>query len=468
MNSRRKFLSTSGATAGGLLLSPILSQIRAQAAGAKLPPRFVFLVEGNGLEPPHVTPIGYKRPNVSVGKPKVPNMQGVTEMVDESLVGKELPESLHPIQAWQNRLTVVNGLSGRIAGGGHSNDFGALGAYNCSSGVGSSGTPVGETIDVALGKKLGGIFPHFGIGISDRAEHDVIYNCSAWGKGQPTPTICQPMTAYGALFGSVAAGNSKAEFNAKTNLLDFLRDDVKRLHAQVSGTERDKLQAHLKGYEDMRNRQSRLGEIEGTLRRIAPKVTDKFKSEVESDRLDAQFDLAAAALIGGLTHSITIASGVGNPYFSVTFTGLGIDIGKHSIGHGGSFKDMSPGQLKVKIHKFHFQLMADLMKKLEGVPEGDGTMLDNTVIVYLSDAAEAHHSRCGQWPFVLIPGKNTGLRGGRYLDFPHYMQDGHREIGNLYTTLLHTVGERREYFGVRDAMLKGAARGDGPLEALLS
>ena len=468
MNSRRKFLSTSGATAGGLLLSPILSQIKAQAAGTKLPPRFVFLVEGNGLEPPHVTPIGYKRPNVHVGKPKVPNMQGVTEMVDESLVGKELPESLHPIQAWQDRLTVVNGLSGRVAGGGHSNDFGALGAYNCGSGVGNSGMAAGETIDVALGKKLGGIFPHFGLGISDRAEHDVIYNCSAWGKGQPTPTICQPMTAYGALFGSVAGGNSKAEFNAKTNLLDFLRSDVKRLHGQVSGAERDKLQAHLKGYEDMSNRQSRLGEIEGTLRRIAPKVTDKFKSEVESDRLDAQFDLAAAALIGGLTHSITIASGVGNPYFSVKFTGLGIDIGKHSIGHGGSFKDMSPGQLKVKIHKFHFQLMADLMKKLEGVPEGDGTMLDNTVIVYLSDAAEAHHSRCGQWPFVLIPGKNTGLRGGRYLDFPHYMQDGHREIGNLYTTLLHAVGERREYFGVRDAMLKGAARGDGPLEALLS
>ena len=468
MNSRRKFLSTSGATAGGLLLAPILSQIKAQAAGTKLPPRFVFLVEGNGLEPPHVTPIGYKRPNVHVGKPKVPNMQGVTEMVDESLVGKELPESLHPIQAWQDRLTVVNGLSGRIAGGGHSNDFGALGAYNCGSGVGNSGRAAGETIDVALGKKLGGIFPHFGLGISDRAEHDVIYNCSAWGKGQPTPTICQPMTAYGALFGSVAGGNSKAEFNAKTNLLDFLRSDVKRLHGQVSGAERDKLQAHLKGYEDMSNRQSRLGEIEGTLRRVAPEVTDKFKSEVESDRLDAQFDLAAAAMIGGLTHSITIASGVGNPYFSVKFTGLGIDIGKHSIGHGGSFKDMSPGQLKVKIHKFHFQLMADLMKKLEGVPEGDGTMLDNTVIVYLSDAAEAHHSRCGQWPFVLIPGKNTGLRGGRYLDFPHYMQDGHREIGNLYTTLLHTVGERREYFGVRDAMLKGAARGDGPLEALLS
>ena len=389
-------------------------------------------------------------------------------MVDEPHAGKQLPESLQPIEAYRDRLTIVNGLSGRIAGGGHSSDFGALGAYNCGSGVGSSGMPAGETIDVALGKKLGGIFPHFGIGISDRKEHDVIYNSSAWGKGQPIPTICQPMTAYGALFGSVAGGNSGAEFNAKTNLLDFLREDVKRLQKQVAGSEHDKLAAHLKGYEDMRKRQSRLGEIEGTLRKNAPEVTDKFKSEVESDRLDAQFDIAAAALIGGLTNSLTIASGVGNPYFSVKFTGLGIDIGKHSIGHGGSFKDWDADELKVKIRKFHFQLIADLMKKLEAVPEGDGTMLDNTVIVYLSDAAEAHHSRCGQWPFVLIPGKNTGLKGGHYIDFPHYMQDGHREIGNLYTTLLHAAGDKREYFGVRDAMLKGAARGDGPLEALLA
>ncbi|MCH2279948.1 MAG: DUF1552 domain-containing protein, partial [Vicinamibacterales bacterium] len=261
---------------------------------------------------------------------------------------------------------------------------------------------------------------------------------------------------------------SKAEFNARTNLLDFLREDVKRLQGQVAGAEHDKLQAHLKGYEDMRNRQSRLGQIEGTLRRTAPKVTDKFKSEVESDRLDAQFDIAAAALIGGLTRSITIASGVGNPYFSIRFTGLGIDLDKHSIGHGGSFNGMNPSQLKVKIHKFHFQLIADLMKKLDAVPEGDGTMLDNTVIVYLSDAAEAHHSRCGQWPFVLIPGRNTGLKGGQYIDFPHYMQDGHREIGNLYTTLLHAAGDKREYFGVHDAMLKGEAHGDGPLEPLFA
>lgn len=130
---------------------------------------------------------------------------------------------------------------------------------------------------------------------------NVIYNCSAWGKSKPLPTICQPMSAYGNLCGSVAGGSSRAEFNAKTNLLDFLLDDVKRLHREVPAAEREKLEAHLAGYEEMRNRQSRLNEIENTLRQQAPVVNDKFQSEVETDRLDAHFDIAAAALVGGLT-----------------------------------------------------------------------------------------------------------------------------------------------------------------------
>ena len=454
--SRRQFLRSASTSTGSLLLAPILAQLKAQAAGAPIPPRFVFVVEGNGLPPHQITPLDIKR------KSKSP------EMTDVSLTDMKLPESLQPIATFQNRLTVINGLSGKIAGGGHSNDFGALGVYNCGSGVGSSGVPKGETIDVALGKKSGGIFPHVGLGMAGRPETDVIYNCSAWGNAQPMPTICQPMTAYGHLFGSVAGGSSKAEFNAKTNLLDFLLDDVKRLEKEIPASEKTKLQAHLSGYEDMRHRQSRLGEIEGTLQKHAPKPSDKYRSEVECDRLDAQFDIGAAALISGLTRSLTLASGVGNPYFGVKFTGLGIDFGKHGIGHGGSYNGMSSAEMMVKIRKFHFELIARLMQKLDAVPEGDGTMLDHTIVLYLSDAAEGHHSRCWEWPFVLLPGKNTGIKGGRYIEYPYYGNDGHREFGNLYTSLLHVAGDERAYFGVHDAMLKDNATADGPLQALLA
>ncbi|MEM7392158.1 MAG: DUF1552 domain-containing protein [Verrucomicrobiota bacterium] len=466
MKTRRNFLKETAFGSGALLLSPILQQLQAEAAGVKRAPRFVFVVEGNGLPPEQITPVGYTRKGIKLKG--VPNVSGVTTMVDDSLLERELPESLQPIKKYQDRLNVINGLSGRVAGGGHSNDFGAMGVYNCGSDVGSSGVPMGETIDVALGKQLGGIFTQVGLGMTGNMEQNVIYNCSAWDQNKPMPTVCQPMTAYGNLFGSVAGGNSRAEFNARTNLLDFLKDDVKRLQREVSGAEREKLDAHLAGYEAMRNRQSRLGGIEGTLRKKAPEVTDKFTSEVECDRLDAQFDIAAAALSGGLTNVVTVASGVGNPFFGVKFTGLGIDFGKHGIGHGGSYKGMTSQEMMVKIRTFHFQLIADFMDKLNEVPEGDGTLLDNTVILYFSDAAESHHSRCGQWPFVMLAGRHTGLKGGRYLDFPHYGVDGHREIGNLYTTLLHIAGEQRPYFGVHDVMLKGEASGDGPLSHLLA
>ena len=466
MTTRRQFLQGTSIGTGSLLLAPILGQLKAQATGAaKLPPRFVFMVEGNGLAPRQVTPLGFERGNVPS---KRASGRGVFQLVNESLVDRELPAALQPIKQYQDRLTVVNGLSGRIAGGGHSNNFGALGVYNCKGGVGNSGAPVDETIDVAIGKQLGGIFPHVGLGMVDRPNANVIYNCSAWGKGQPTPTICQPMTAYSSLFGSVAGGNSKAEFHARTNLLDFLAADVRRLQKEVPAAERDKLEAHLQGYEDMRNRQSRLNDIENTLRKQGPVVSNKYTSEVETDRLDAQFDIGTAALIGGLTRSLTLASGVGDPYFGVKFTGLGINFGKHGIGHGGSYNGMTAEEMTIKIRTFHFELIARMMKKLEAVPEGDGTMLDNTVIVYLSDSAESHHSRCGQWPFVLFPGKNTGLAQGRYIDYPYYGADGHREIGNLYTTLLQVAGQKRDYFGHHDLMLTGKATGDGPLAPMLA
>ncbi|MEM7263418.1 MAG: hypothetical protein AAF488_15620 [Planctomycetota bacterium] len=106
------------------------------------------------------------------------------------------------------------------------------------------------------------------------------------------------------------------------------------------------------------------------------------------------------------------------------------------------------------IRRFHFDLIARLATKLESIPEGDGTMLDNTVIVYMSDAAEGHHSRCWEWPFVLLGDAGGRIQAGRYVDYPGYAQLGHRTISNLYTTLLQLAGSREEHFGMLDPNLK--------------
>ena len=459
--SRRDILKGISLGAGSLVLSPMLSRLSAEAAGAaQKPKRFVFVLEGNGLPPDQIQPVGIER------RKNAQSRNDVDKLQDTSLKDHSLPPALEPLHEFKKRLTIIQGLSGRIAGGGHSNNFGALGAYNCKGGVGSSGQALGETVDGALAKTLGGIFPHLGLGISDRNEHSVIYNCSAWDAGKKLPTQCQPALAYSTLFGSVAQGDARREFTAKQNLLDSMIDDVRRLENRLAGPERAKLQSYTHAFEAMKNRQSRLNEINGTLREHAPVVSDKFTSGVEADRLDAQFDIAAAALIAGLTNVVTLASGVGNPYFSVRWDGLGISLDKHSIGHGKGFGGKSASELMVVIRRFHMELIARLATKLQAMPEGDGTMLDNTVIVYLSDAAEGHHSRCWEWPFVVLGDLGGSLRAGnRYLCYPKYGAPGHRTVANLYTTFLRAAGAPRESFGIADPELRHLDQ-TGPLVEL--
>ena len=453
---RRDALKTLGLSAGAMFLTPILSRIEAQAAGKPVTAkRFVFVVESNGLPQEQICPVGITRKNLG---------QAAREFQDVSLKDKVLPFAMEPVKDWQDKVTIVQGLSARVCPGGHSNNFSALGSFSM---VRESQTIVDATVDGALAKHLGGIFPHIGLGISKRPEMNVIYNISASGPSKGLPTIVNPMSAYSSLFGSVADGAARQEFAAKNTLLDFLKDDVKRAEAKIAGAEREQFHAYLETFETLRDRQSKLNDIKHTLREKGPVVSDKYKSAVETDRLDAQFDIGAAALICGLTNVLTLSSAAGSMDFDITFKGLGLNVDKHSIGHGGSYQGKTWDVLSSTIRRYHFDLIAGLMKKLEKVPEGDGTMLDNTVIVYLSDGAEGHHSRCWEWPMVVIGNMGGKLKTGRFVDYPNYGHKSHRTTANMYLTLLHLAGAKRDTFGMPDPGLKDIDQ-TGPLSELLA
>jgi hypothetical protein len=456
---RRDVLKGLTLGAGSVLLSPVLARLQATAAGKPVTAkRFVFVIESNGVPPQQLAPSGVKR------GPRAHGPGGPAEMVDVSLKDRDLPFSLEPVKAWKDRVTIVQGLSGKVCGGGHSNNFGALG---CFPTPGESARISGETIDGALAKHLGGIFPHIGLGISKRLDTQILYNVSAWDKNKGLPTICNPSQAYATLFGSAAEGEGQKEFAARNNLLDFLKDDLRRVEGKLAGEEKEQLGAYLETFETLRDRQSKLNDIKHTLREKGPVPTDKYKSAVETDRLDAMFDIGAAALVCGLTNVLTLSSAAGIRDFDITFKGLGLNIDKHTIGHGGSYNGKKWDELYNIIRHYHFTLIAGLLKKLEKVKEGDGTMLDNTVLVYLSDGAESHHSRCWEWPMVVIGNLGGKLKAGRYVDYPGYGQKGHRTTANLYLTLLHLAGSKRESFGVMDPNLKGIDQ-SGPLAELLA
>lgn len=458
--NRRNLLKGLSIGSGSFILNPILSRLEAFASGQQISSkRFVFVVESNGVHPGQMAPEGITR----VARNERP-LNGPAEFIDVSLHDRKLPISLEPVSPWKDKITIVNGLSGRICGGGHSNDHGALGAV---PGGRIGPTDIHETIDGALSKSLPSIFPHVGLGISKNLANNVVYSISALDKGKLLPIICNPQQALDTLFGSAAdSGAAKQEFIAKNNILDFLRNDIKRIEKDLVGQEKEQFSAYLETFESLRNRQSRLNDIKLTLREKGPVVNDKYKSKVETDRLDAQFDIAAASLICGLTNVVTISSAAGEQDFDINFSGLGFKMGKHHIGHGGGENGKTSSEVYDIIRRFHFDLIAGLCKKLESIKEGDGTMLDNTVIVYLSDAAEAHHSRCWEWPMVVIGNINNRLKTGRYIDYPGYAQTNHRTIANMYLTFLELANTPRDIFGMTDPNLKDINQ-YGPLEELL-
>lgn len=455
MHSRREVLKGVSLGASAALLQPFLSRLALAADGELPPPRFLFVVEGNGVPPRQLHPEG------------IPFVERESRQTAEthSLANLELPTALKPVEAFRDRMAIIQGLSGRMCTGGHSSDHGALGAYYANSGRNIAG----PTIDGVLGRAFPGIFSNLVLGIASNADESVIFNCSADGPGRSLPTICRPDIAFARLFGSVAEGAARASFAARRNLLDYMRDDVRRVQNRLGSVDREKLEALTDAYESLHTTTERLVEVRDRLKSAAPVPDDKYASAVETDRLDAHFELAAAAMIGGLTNVATIASGVGFPYFSIQFAGLGIDMPKHNIGHALYLKDDMVGwELSQKIRAFHFQLIARFMRKLQSMPEGNGTMLDNTVIVYLSDGAETHHSRCFEWPFVVLGNARGKLRTrGQYSVLPDYGRGGHRTINTVYNALLHAAGVGRDDFGAADPNLDQDMY-RGPLAELLA
>jgi len=106
-----------------------------------------------------------------------------------------------------------------------------------------------------------------------------------------------------------------------------------------------------------------------------------------------------------------------------------------------------------------------LARNLKAVSEGEGTMLDNTAIVFMSDNGEQHHSTASEWPMLLLGGSAMGLQtGGRTLFYPGLGQGSHRQVSNFFNTLGHAAGASLNDFGS-----EGPTRvAEGPLSELMS
>ena len=435
-----------------MLLAPLVRQLSAEATAARdaFPQRFVFLVKSSGLTPAAITPDALL--NVETGGGAA---------FRAALKDYALPDSLRALEPFKDQVGIVQGFSGKMCLAGHTSYFGAMGVHASPSET-SSGNPRRATIDTRLSSKYPSPFGHVGLAMRGRAvggagdpmpEGTIYPGISALATGRELPFHASPDQAYDQLFGSAMGSvQGRKRYALESGMLDFLSDDIRRLRKEIPSAEQEKLNHYLTAFEEMQERRRKLASMGDIIRNGAPEMTDKFTSKRGIDRLESHFVLAASCLIAGLSHGVTIRM----DNLEHVYAGLGLtEQNVHAIGHGTGSNGRSADECRDVIRAYHIKLIAGLAAKLRSIPEGGGTMLDNTMIVYFSDAGEAHHGALHEWPFLVVGGCGGRLKiPGYYTRMPDYGQVGHGTIGNLYTTILNAYGDPVAHFGDPDFELE--------------
>jgi hypothetical protein len=483
--SRRRFLQGAMAAAGAGLLAPGLRFKNAAAALPTAKPRVVIVLEGNGI---------YSRAFISdMARAKINQYASppltTSQMVTDTSYGHRAPlmvtpgdihtaATLSPLKAFgvDSKSAVVLGLSNTIAGGGHSSFQGGLA---CARG-GASNAP-SETIDAVLARNIGNTTPFDALRLGVLTLQDRLsYDTCAYGTGRPAVISANPVDAYNRMFGAIARGASDPQIAMRADRLAFAKGDVAATLSKlpkISANERAKLVSYQRAIEQAQTLQDRLLALGGSVA-VPPGPTgaafDPYFSKDCMDRLGVQFSLATAALIGGLTNVVVLASGPGgglsNIYPSVLSTVPGwrpenYQLNRHTLQHS-IYAPLYPEAI-LAITQKHVELVSKMAQTLDATAvAGGGTLLDNTLIIFMSDNGEQHHSQGREWPILLIGGKALGMQtDGRTVVFPRVGEPNNRQVSNLWNTVGHATGDdTMNQFG-KEGTLRIAP---GPLSEIFS
>ena len=194
------------------------------------------------------------------------------------------------------------------------------------------------------------------------------------------------------------------------------------------------------------------------LRKFAPPIDERYtKPKFETDWHDALLDLGISALASGVTNTLTIGSGRGEIFGS--WKGLGVETIGHNLGH----MTQADNPIWIKIRQYNSRMLVRIMQALENVPEGRGTMMDNTLIVYTSNNADKQHTDGATWPVMLL-----GNCGGLFKTGCFTQLDGTRPINALYATLLRAAGQNVDRFNMTEQLARKFDAGTGPLKEVLA
>ena len=442
MISRRTMLKGIIASGVGAALDPsfvpsVLGASEKKSVLSGIPRRVIFFLQNNGFHTDTCIPIGMKQ--------------------SASLSGAKLPESIRPLEPYLDKINIVNGLHGLHTTPTHSAYYGALGGYP----GGEHRPPSAETIDYTISNLLPEtILPHLRIGMGDLSSMEsqpAVTALSASGPGKPLYMHCNPNHLYQTLFGSIADGEMKKRYEVKSRIFKEVESIAAKGKSELLESDLVRYGSYVDGFSDINDLRQKLSAFSEPLKEFKPEYSEKYLSpQYETDWHDALLDIGIASLRSGMTNTLTIASGRGDVWGS--WEGLGVETTGHFLGH----MNQEGNPIWHKIRQYNCRMLVKLMKSLESVPEGDGTMMDNTLIVYTSNNADKQHTNGSTWPFILLGDCSGRFKTGRFVQF-----DGSRPINALYATLLDAVGDPCDRYNMNKTNAVKYDSHFGPLRELL-
>jgi hypothetical protein len=267
-----------------------------------------------------------------------------------------------------------------------------------------------------------------------------------------------PNHLYQMLYGGISTGDIRRQHEARSSLLS----QVERLASSKGKTlplaDQLRYGQYVQGFKEVNGLRDRLDTVADHLRKFAPQVDERYTNpKFETDWHDALLDLGISALTSGITSTLTIGSGRGEIFGS--WKGLGVDEQGHNLGH----MDQPDNPIWIKIRQYNCRMLVKMMEALERVPEGNGSMMDNTLIVYTSNNADKQHTDGGNWPVMLLGNLDGAFKTGRFTQM-----DGTRPINALYTSLLRSAGATCDRFNMDSKMAGKYDSGNGPLAEVLT
>ena len=365
--------------------------------------------------------------------------------------GFEFTRILKPLEPFRDRLTIVSGMGHRAA---DSTAVHSLSPTTWLSGVRPKPTQgtdayAGVTADQIAAQTIGqdNILPSMELAIEDHSgligacdrDYGCIYmNTLSWRTHTtPLPMEINPRKVFERMFGQGgSAADRLARIEGDRSILDAVMKEATGLQAKLGPQDRLKIGEYLENVREIERRiQKASQQVDSSMKLPEQPAGIPFSYE---EHVGIMYDLLALAYQANISRVFTfmMAREVSNR----TYPQVGVHDGHHATSHHQNRADKI--EKLVKIQNYHLTLFTKFLEKLDTTKDGDGTLLDHSLILYGSNMSNSNAHNHFPLPTLVLGGGAGTMKGGQHIKEPD-----HTPMTNVLLTMLHKSGVEIESMG---------------------